>query len=64
MGKATQHANEVIDAPLTAAEIEAREEAMEAGGEMQATLDGELVKGAGPSQAPIAVFQAPDQTWD
>ena len=61
MGKATELDDYLEARPLTLAEIRERQAASESGGEVEATLDGRLIKRGHPSEV---VLQAPQQTWD
>lgn len=63
MGKATDLENSIR--PLSAAEIAARRAAVEiADDDVEATLDGRLVKRPKLSEAPRVVQPARTQTWD
>jgi hypothetical protein len=64
MGKATELDEELSVQPLSPTEIAARNAAAESGGQVQATLDGEIIKQVQPSEAPRVVLRAPQQTWD
>jgi hypothetical protein len=64
MGKATELDDQLSVRPLSPAEIADRNAAAESGGEVQATLDGQITKQPRPSEAPRVVLRAPQQTWD
>jgi hypothetical protein len=64
MGKASELATDLGTRPLSAAEIAARQAAVASGGEIQATIDGRLMKADDLRVAPREVLRAPTQTWD
>jgi hypothetical protein len=64
VGKGTDALQELLDRPLSPAEMAEREAALEAGGQAEATLDGTLIKPRTRTEPARRVVQAPDQTWD
>jgi hypothetical protein len=64
MGKGTEFSSTITAQPLTAKEIEERRKAETAGGQVETTFDGELVKRTAPSVAPRPVHKVAPSTWD
>ena len=65
MGKATQTLEQLLEKPLTAAELKARRAAVEDGGDVEAKPDGRLVKIVlGSPQPERQAGRAQPATWD
>ena len=64
MGKASELDDYLEMRPLTPAEIRERQAAEQSGGEVEATVDGQLIKRPKAYEAPTVVVQAPRKTWD
>lgn len=64
MGKATELSDAIDARSPSTAEIAARQAALEAGGQIEATLDGTLTKRTTPTESAREVMRAPQQTWD
>jgi hypothetical protein len=63
MGKGTDLSERMKTQELTAEQLATRRAAVDLGGPVEATLDGQLVKPT-PQGQTKQVAQAPQQTWD
>ena len=65
MGIATERVEQVVERPLSADEIERRQQAAQPRTQKVATLNGEIADPSRtPQEAPRIVFKAPEQTID